>query len=1214
MIKGDGRVRPALMTGVALAGLVLGTGAANAQSALGVNGPRLDVDQLEDVRHRDVVFDPRELQDERHGGGMILDPTQILDERHTRGSALGTQIETYVGRVDIKDESQIVISLPGTPTTARDPVNINGVGQMIVSTPNPAGGVSLGLCTGSLINPRTVLFAAHCVNSRPATAYGSGSGGVAIAFGFNNANNTTQPGQPAGTSPLSNWLFGSAEQGRAPNITSTSEFFYTVNGLVYHPLSLEPAALRFLFADVAIASLDTPARNVPTWAILLSALTPPSQITAANGTGYHVTITGYGVNGVGTTGATGGIDYRRRVAENWLGGLTSLNVRDTFLFGGFSVNRPQNLYWIDFDDPRRGTPEATPFDFNLFRDNALPNEGTTSGGNSGGPLILSRTFAQQVVIGVLSGGSRFFTAQPGSSYGTASFYQPLYLYWDWIAANNPYRYVGAVAGNGNWEDPTRWVSLQDPNYFIIGPNGQLVNGVPTSPGEQNLGSSGQFGELCIQGPVAGGGDRCLNLATSQLSPTPGGIGTSGNDTLGDGAVFGSVLSNNLGSDVMNPDGAVAENGGITASDQPENTAVLPAPTIANGLPGATNFVPNNTEGNRLAGVLPRYFDVTLANTGTTTLNSTVTIDRLTLRGPAGLTINSDARLNSLIDITQAGGIMTVNGRLTSVGDYTIMGGLLQGSGTITAPFVNSVAGQIAPGTIGTTGSLSIDGNLMLASGNQYLVDISGTASDRIAVTGAANLGGQVVVGTGVTGQVNGLGRQFTILTATGGVTGTFTAQSLSPILSQQFTYDTNAVQMQISAASYNTVIDRNSTVQAAYAQLFDQNRPNAALASLYALDFASVDTIRNTFANLAPLNEQAVRTLSAQSVNMLQNFNAARLREADKSRAGGKVAVIGRPLELAQMGMAPALQPLGGMQMGVQDGDTTMTETNLPDNVAIFAAGGLVFGDAQSMPGYTVGNTVAGRLITQQTEFDGFYLSGGVEFYPGESTMVGVSGFYSSIDATVPLDQRVESDTYAASIYLRHAFTNGPVIDGQFSMGSMGFDTQRRVQFLASNQTLESTSDDLLISGALGISYDLESSFGTFSPGIEARYASVDLATTRETGGFLGLNLGREKFESKQARVGFAYEKQGKQIAINANAQFVREFEEGPQLLGANFATGTGPTANFVLDTADRNWGEVGIAAIFGTGPLQTSIALDTTIGRENAEAQVVRGSATWRF
>lgn len=1192
MIKNDRRVRPALMTGAAMVGLMLGSGSASAQSPFGVNG--LSAAELENARHATSTLNPDEVENARHRSAPVV----------------GTSFENYVGR---EEEPQIVISVPGTPTTARDPVNINGIGQMIVSTPTATGGVSLGLCTGTLINPRTVLFAAHCVNTRPATDYGSGSGGVAIAFGFNNANNTTLPGAPAGTSPLRNWLFGSA--GRAPNTTSTSEFFYTVNGLAYSPLSLEPAAAGFLYGDVAIASLDTPARNIPTWAILLSALTPPSNVTAANGTGYHVTISGYGANGIGTTGATGGIDYRRRVAENWLGGLTSLNVRDTLLFGGFSVSRPQNLYWIDFDDPRRGTAAATPFDFNVFRDNALPNEGTTSGGNSGGPLILDRTFAQQVVIGVLSGGSRFFNAQPGSSYGTASFYQPIYLYWDWIAQNNPYRYVGANAGNGNWEDPTRWVSLQDPNYFIIGPNGQLANGVPTSPGQQNLGTSGQFGQVCVQGPAAGSGAQgCTDLSTGRFIPTTGGAGGANAPTQTAG------LSNNFGTATMDGSGtdlALNDSTPVAGLQEQQNTgatAALPTATIANGLPGATNFVPNNTAGNRLQGVLPRYFDVTLSNTGTTTLSSNVTIDRLTVRGGAGLTVASAGRLNSLMDVTQAGGTITVNGALNSVGDYTVLGGLLQGTGTITAPFVNSVAGQIAPGTVGTSGTLSVAGNLVLASGTQYLFDVSAAGADRIAVTGQANVGGQVVVGAGIAGQVNGLGRQYTILSATGGVTGTFAAQNLSALLSQQFTYQPNAVLMEIRAASYNTVINRNDPAQAAYAQLFDQNRSNTALAGLYALDFASADTIRNTFSNLAPVNEQAVRTLAAQSVNQLQNLNAARLREADKSRSGGKIAVTGRPLEMAQMGLAPALQPLGGMQMAMQDGETEVIDANLPDNVAIFATAGLVSGDGDSMPGYTAGSTVAGQFITRSTGFDGYYLAGGVEFYPGENTMVGVSGYFSSLDADTPLRQQVDSDTYAASLYLRHAFTGGPVVDGQFSMGSMGFDTRRQVQFLGNAQTLQSSSDDLLVSGALGVSYDLESSIGTISPGIEGRYASVDMAALNETGGTLSLTLQRQSFESKQVRVGFGYEKQGKSVAINANAQLVREFEDGPQLLGANFAQGAGPNANFLLDTADQTWGELGIAAILGTGPLQFTAGIDTTIGRDNADAQVVRGSLTLRF
>ena len=79
-------------------------------------------------------------------------------------------LEAQDGHVAITaPDPQIVIADPGTPTTARDPVDINGVGQMVADI----GGGFIGLCTGSLINPRTVIFAAHCVNDEPATDYGA---------------------------------------------------------------------------------------------------------------------------------------------------------------------------------------------------------------------------------------------------------------------------------------------------------------------------------------------------------------------------------------------------------------------------------------------------------------------------------------------------------------------------------------------------------------------------------------------------------------------------------------------------------------------------------------------------------------------------------------------------------------------------------------------------------------------------------------------------------------------------------------------------------------------------------------------------------------------------------------------------------------------------------------------------------------------------------
>ena len=908
-----------------------------------------------------------------------------------------------------------------------------------------------------------------------------------------------------------------------------------------------------------------------------------------------------------------------------LGGFMSLDDRNAVLFGPAAPFFPQNLYQLDFDSQERDFVQ----DINIFRDDALPNEGTTAGGDSGGPLILDAAnnaiTNEDLIIGVLSGGSRVFNV-PFSSIGTTSFYQPLSLYWQYIVETNPYRYVGARAGDGNWEDPDHWETLLDPMYRVINADGQIVNGLPTTPELGLNGTELDFGAVCVE--FESPGDFCTDVATGITESTfaPPTVSTGG-----EGAIKADLHNNPAELDLQMLDGgeniampasfdlSILSAAGSSSSalletsqEQAQNgVATLPAPTLSNGLLGATGFVPNNIDpvvsADPDVNVLPRYFDVTLDQNGTTTLSSSVTIDKLTIHGNAGLTIGADGDLTSLIDINQFGGITTVNGALTSVGDYTLLAGMLGGTGTVTAPFLTSITGIFSPGTMGTTGTLTIDGNVVMSSGSTFLVDITGSgASDLIAVTGIANTGGVVGLGTtGLTQQVNGNGLQYTILTADGGVTGAFTETSLSAILSQSFIYQENAVLMEIEAASYASVIDLNDPVQEAYAQLFDQNRPNSVLAGLYGLDFASVETIRSTFTSLAPVNEQAVRSIAGQTLNLLQNFNDARMREADRSRAGGKIAVTGTPLNLVQAGLSPFGQPIGMDAMAFQSGaeETEMSDATLPEDVAIFLSGGFVRGDVDSLPGFA-----------QETQIEGLFVSGGVEFYPREETMLGLAGYFNSLDADTPLGQQVDSETYAFSLYVRHKFTDGPVIDGQFSMGSMGFDTNRTVQLLGTSQTLTSSTDDLLVSGMLGLSHDLETGIGTISPGIEGRYASVDLGEVREDGGITALAIERDSFTSAQARFGFDYSKHSKMVQINAKTQLVWEFQDGPQLLAANFASGIGPNANFVLDTADHTWVEMGMSANVGNGPFQMGLGFETSIGRDSAEARVFRASATYRF
>jgi uncharacterized protein YhjY with autotransporter beta-barrel domain len=1118
----------------------------------------------------------------------------------------------------------ITINNNFTPTDARDPVNINGIGQVITD----AGGGSVGLCTASLINPRVVLFAAHCVNTRAATAYGAGSGGVGIGIGFETNLRANAAGQP---DELVNWLLG-AGAGPGQFQTNRQQQFYNIEQVFWNSASTAPASCTnptscFLEADIATAVLDAPTRGVPTWALLFSPLTAPDAINPATGTGYHVTVSGYGRNGTGTTGAIGN-DFRRRSAENMLGALTSLNARNLFLFGTTGTpSRPQLLYWLDFDDPARGTATANPRDFNGFRDNALPREGSTGPGDSGGPLILDQAFSKSVILGVLSGGSTFFGGQPGGSYGTQSFYQPLFLYWDWIVANNPYRYVTANAGNRNWEDATAWVTTLDPAYNIIS-GGALVNGLPTELGGVNVATGPNFGEICFQSPLNSptppATNECQNLATGALRNgvpnTPGGASET-SPTLS--AIITDVSSPDSITVIETADVIAQANGGtafkrdaLVAVEEPNaapgfRDGPLPAPSITNGLPGATNFVPNNIASVRATGVAGRYYDVTLRNAGTVTLNSAVTIDRFTILGASSqLTVNAGASMNSLIDIMHGTGIVQNNGTITTGGDYLFTSGLLGGTGRINTPFLTSVMGNFAPGTLGTTGTLTIGGNVVMSSGSTYVADLgpAGT-SDVLAVVanggsgGMANVGGRVII-SAAGGHTIRNGDVHTILTAQNGVTGTFTSSALSAILRPEFTYTANAVQLRILAGTYGSVAT-GSPVQRAYAALLDRNRGNTPVAGLYdVLDMQNAGTIQATLDSWAPRSEPLKSAIGTTALDNMSRFYRSRLAGMDVANGlGGTVATVGSPTEaISRLSYSTDLRreaSLGGGQ------DSEMSNA-LPETMSAFFAGGYLDGKSKSM--------ATAVPFGGDDNFDGYYLAAGIETELGSNAGIGFGLSYTDIDGTTGgLTHGASGQLYQGTLYGKLQSNSGLTLDTQLSAALFSAKTERTAVLGLSTFDLQSKDDTLALSAEVGVSKQFDVGTLQFGPRAAMRASRIEFTPTVERGGPMALAFDRGQYDSLQGLLGFTLGG-GMKFRPYASAYFVHDFEDKPAAFGANFVSGVGLPAAFALAGQDKNWFEVSAGIGFGSETFQLSLGADTTIGRSDVSNQSYRGSVTFKF
>ena len=120
------------------------------------------------------------------------------------------------------------------------------------------------------------------------------------------------------------------------------------------------------------------------------------------------------------------------------------------------------------------------------------------------------------------------------------------------------------------------------------------------------------------------------------------------------------------------------------------------------------------------------------------------------------------------------GALIVNGSIAPSSLTTVnSGAALIGSGTVGSTVVNA-GGFLVPGPVGAPGTMTVTGNLAFQPGAFYIVQVNPTTASTTNVSGNAALAGTV-------GAIflpgSYLSRSYTILTAAGGLTGTYNALS-----------------------------------------------------------------------------------------------------------------------------------------------------------------------------------------------------------------------------------------------------------------------------------------------------------------------------------------------------------------------------------------------------------------------------------------------------
>jgi outer membrane autotransporter protein len=680
-------------------------------------------------------------------------------------------------------------------------------------------------------------------------------------------------------------------------------------------------------------------------------------------------------------------------------------------------------------------------------------------------------------------------------------------------------YYGVRMGGGTVTNSGSASVIQGHRYGIVSRTGPVTlnNDGTVSGGYFGLYSAGGIVTNSASGTISGGiygvhivsaGGTVINSGTI--------LGTSGTGVV---SSYGT-LTNAAGGYIKGGTyGIVVDHGVVT------NAGTI-LDNLSAGASLGTDAVLNNGTGGTIGGVVGVIFTgsgASLVNAGTITGTAGVAVQFDTAVNT--LTLDTGSVLNGAIEGTSGDSqiVLAGTGTLANTIDFTAGGGALTvantadwtASGTWTIASVTN-SGTLQPGTPGNP--LKLKGNFTQSSTGTLRVlldDTSGTGSELI-VTGQASLAGAVaVVPTGTFLSA----KTYTIVSATDGVTGTFsTASAGSVLLTPTLSYDADdayVTLVQGSVASPPTSPPGSppsiseTANQHAVAVAFDAGlaeNPTGFASAIRGLDqYRTATEITSALTRLSGESHASLATTALQTGTA---FTTQFSNQATLARLGDTGTVSGQSAMAA--GGRQELARLDGGTDDQATNDVGAMVANIDMPWGVWGSGygqvGQISGDGNS---HRLDETIAGGAV-------------GADYKLTPALRVGAGLGYGG--TTFSLDDgggRAEVDHTQFALYA--GYTRGAAyLDGTMGVGYGDGTTRRNVALPGRPGVASGHVTDTEFTGSIEAGYGLP--LGTaarLTPFVGLLLGAVDQDGFTETGaGALDLHVAKQSQSSVKSNVG----------------------------------------------------------------------------------------------